>query len=187
MKSFFLLAIVSSISVAISASSALAQEPLTCGPDSGVWSCTRDTQSDLMPGNHNYLWDARNAQSCGTSGNSGSGNTGLFELGPAGDSCNFVPFSEGKEDEVMQHCQENANNGVWVPFFNDCHNAVKDSVENSGLVNPDVPGGRLGAHDYQDSESPLWRDSDVYTDDYGYDSDGDGILDQSRDANDSVW
>lgn len=45
------------------------------------------------------------------------------------------------DDDFMR---ENANNGVWFPFVNDCHNAINDALSNSGLENPGAPGGRFG-------------------------------------------
>jgi hypothetical protein len=44
----------------------------------------------------------------------------------------------------MDFMRENQNNGMWFPFVNDCHNAVKDAVESAGLEYPGAPGGRFG-------------------------------------------
>lgn len=53
--------------------------------------------------------------------------------------------SSGKEKEIMDFMRKNQNNGIWFPGINDCHNAVQDAVENSGLTYPGTPGGRLGS------------------------------------------
>ena len=153
------------------------QRQLSCGSNAGVWVCNRKT--DVGVGNHSYIWDARTRQACGTQGSSGASGTNRSEAGPLQDSCNFVPFSEGIEDKIFNHCNKNANNGVWVPGINDCHNAAQDSVEQSGLKYPGAPGGRLGDRNYSNSDSPAWVESgkDVYQ----RDSNGDGILDQSYD------
>jgi len=67
------------------------------------------------------------------------------EEGPEGNSCNKVEGSAGKESQVMDFMKENANNGIWFPFINDCHNAIDDALSNAGLKNPGAPGGRLGS------------------------------------------
>lgn len=120
---------------------ATAIDAAQCGPDAGVYVCERDASFGF--GNHAYLWDARTDQACGTSGISGSGNANGYEAGPSVDSCNFVPLSEGREDQIMNYCQANANNGLWVPGINDCHNAAADSVESSGSTYPGTPNGRF--------------------------------------------
>ena len=76
-------------------------------------------------------------------GSSGSG-AAVNEKGPIQDSCNVVENSKGKEKEIMDFMKKNENNGLWVPYINDCHNAVQDAVEHSGLVYPGAPGGRFG-------------------------------------------
>jgi hypothetical protein len=129
----------------------------TCNSQRGVWVCNREAQG--MPGNHSYVWDGRMGESCGMGGMSGYGTYNNPEKGPRGDSCNFVPLSEGQEDQIMNHCRANANNGLWVPAINDCHNAAEDSVTESDLDYPGAPGGRLGTIDYNDSGSPQWRES----------------------------
>ena len=155
----------------------------SCGSNAGVWVCNRGT--DFGVGNHSYIWDARNRQACGMQSSSSSSETNTSEAGPSKDSCNFVQSSEGKEDDIVNHCRENANNGVWVLGVNDCHNAVKDSVEQSGLKYPGAPGGRFGELDYsRDSKGDGISNSDSTTsveNEYSRDSDGDGILDQSYD------
>ena len=150
------------------------QRQLSCGSNAGVWVCNRKT--DVGVGNHSYTWDARTRQACGTQGSSGASGTNRSEAGPLQDSCNFVPFSEGREDKILNHCKKNANNGVWIPGINDCHNAAQDSVEESGLKYPGAPGGRFGDRNYSNSDSPAWVENE-----YSRDSDGDGILDQSYD------
>lgn len=152
------------------------QQGITCGSHAGVWVCNRKT--DFGVGNHGYLWDARTGKACGT-GDLGLGRTNKPELGPRGDSCNFVPSSEGKEKKILNHCRNNANNGVWVPGINDCHNAAQESVEESDLKYPGAPGGRFGKRNYSNSDSPAWVES--VESEYSRDSNGDGILNQSYD------
>lgn len=79
----------------------------------------------------------------GMQGSSGSGNH-TIEKGPSVDPCAEVENSTGKEDEIMDFLRKNADNGLWAPRFNDCHNAAQDAVESQGLVYPGAPGGRLG-------------------------------------------
>jgi hypothetical protein len=129
-----------------------------CGPNSGIFVCNRPTESGV--GNHTYLWDARNSQACGTSQFSTSeGDVNRSEAGPKTDSCNFVPLSEGRENEVMNQCKEHADDGIWVPYINDCHNAARESVESNGLSYPGSPGGRIGDRNYSGSDSPKWGES----------------------------
>ncbi len=94
-------------------------------------------------GNHAYPWDTTTNTAEGMRGSSGKG-ADAKEKGPSADSCNVVEGSKGKEKEIMDFMRENQNNGVWVPFVNDCHNAVQDAVESAGLKFPGAPGGRFG-------------------------------------------
>lgn len=79
----------------------------------------------------------------GMRGSSGFGAE-VNEDGPSVDSCNLVEGSGGKEKEIMDYMRANQNNGMWFPGVNDCHNAVEDAVENSSLIYPGAPGGRVG-------------------------------------------
>lgn len=118
----------------------------------------------IIPGNHAYFWDDRDAESCGMSSFSGSGGPGDEECGGVpgcgedgpwnpvtgeGDCCVSIPNSGGAEDEIMNCCKNNANNGIWFPWINDCHNTIKKCGSTGGGFPPpgpvpDPPGGRLG-------------------------------------------
>lgn len=74
-------------------------------------------------------------------------------MGPEGDACVKVPDSEGKEDEVMDFMEEHANDGTWVPYVNDCHNAVADALDAAGLPETPSPNGRFGRSDAEESSS----------------------------------
>jgi RHS repeat-associated protein len=108
--------------------------------------CNRKVDGFPFVGNHAYAWDTTTNTAEGMRGSSGSG-AGSNEKGPGpdGDSCDEVKGSKGKEKDIMDFMRANQNNGMWFPFVNDCHNAVQDAVENSGLTYPGAPGGRLGA------------------------------------------
>jgi RHS repeat-associated protein len=111
-----------------------------------IWICNRDVTGFPFVGNHAYLWDDRTGTPCGMNSSSGTGPTGRpgTDLGPQKDSCTKVMGSDGKEDDVMKCCNRDANNGVWTPGINDCHNAANDCIEESGLKTPGAPGGRVG-------------------------------------------
>ncbi len=105
--------------------------------------CNRPTS--LGVGNHAYGWDTRGeGEGYGMQGSSTGWDDHTMEQGPNQDICNPVEGSKGREDEIMDYLRENADNGIWIPFINDCHNAVQDAVEASGLHYPGAPGGRFG-------------------------------------------
>ncbi len=115
-----------------------------------IWLCSRTASG--MPGNHAYLWDDRGeGRSCGralSSGHApgdGTGPTGGAESGPPTDNCTRVAESEGWEDSIMDCCIRNANNRVWLPFINDCQNAVRRCVEGIIVAPPPIPDGRFGS------------------------------------------
>jgi RHS repeat-associated protein len=101
----------------------------------------------MAGGNHAYIWDttANNGQGDGY-GMQGSFGYGVHtqEKGPADDACAVVKGSAGKEKEIMDYLKKNADNWMWTPFINDCHNAAKDAVESQQLKYPGAPGGRYG-------------------------------------------
>lgn len=106
--------------------------------------CSRPVNGFPYVGNHAYLWDSTTSSGQGMRGSSGSGLES-DEKGPeGGDMCKVVKGSAGKEKEVMDFMREHKNDGPWVPFLNDCHNAINDALTNSGLPNPGAPGGRFG-------------------------------------------
>jgi RHS repeat-associated protein len=110
--------------------------------------CNRKVSGFPFVGNHSYAWDTTTNTAEGMRGSSGS-DVDSNETGPrvggAGDRCNVVKGSEGKEKDIMDFMRDNQNNGIWFPFANDCHNAIQDAVENAGLQYPGAPGGRFGA------------------------------------------
>lgn len=111
-----------------------------------VWVCNRATERvspSFGRGNHAYLWDDRDGASCGQQGSYGFGKFGEKEAGWPVDACNIVEGSAGKEDDIMSCCTSTANDKQWIPFFNDCHNAVDDCIVENGLTNPGAPGGRV--------------------------------------------
>ncbi len=105
-------------------------------------------------------WGGNGGQSCGTDGSSGSGilpgngdttrNPLDFpdgeEPGPPanyghdiweedGRHCTRIQDSDDddKADCAMIHCYEHANDGLWLPIINDCHNTVEDALDECGL------------------------------------------------------
>ncbi|GFE81307.1 hypothetical protein GCM10011487_33070 [Steroidobacter agaridevorans] len=110
-----------------------------------IWLCNRKVSGFPGFGNHGYLWNDKSNASCGMQGSFGFGPTGDKEKGPSVDFCVKVDGSDGLEDQVMSCCKKNANNGLWFPGFNDCHNAANDCIKSAGLTSPGSPGGRLGA------------------------------------------
>jgi len=105
--------------------------------------CSRKVNGFPFVGNHAYPWDTTTNTAEGMRGSSGSG-ADAKEKGPSADSCSAVKSSKGKEKDIMDFMRKNQNNGMWFPGVNDCHNAVQDAVEASGLKYPGAPGGRLG-------------------------------------------
>jgi RHS repeat-associated protein len=109
-----------------------------------LYVCSRPVNGFPFVGNHAYIWDTTTNTAEGMRGSSGTGGHSN-ELGPQGNACNKVENSAGRETQVMDYMRRNANNGIWSPFLNDCHNAVNDALGNAGLTNPGAPGGRLGS------------------------------------------
>jgi RHS repeat-associated protein len=114
-----------------------------------VFVCSRPARG--MPGNHAYLWDSTTGQSAGKQRSSGSGGDGSGEAGPArdgkeGDTCQAVANSAGREQEALDRLRNFENNGDWLPFINDCHNAVNNTLSALGLTNPGIPNGRFGPY-----------------------------------------
>lgn len=107
-----------------------------------VYVCNRKTTWGM--GNHAYIWNDQTNEGYGIQGSSISWNGHPPENGPSSDTCIAVEGSEGNEDKMMEYLKKNADNGLWVPFINDCHDAVEDAVESSGFEYPGAPGGRFG-------------------------------------------
>lgn len=110
-----------------------------------IWICNRRVEGFPGFGNHAYLWDDRINRACSMRGSSGSGLDSNAENGPfGGDSCNIVPDSNGRENDVMGCCHRSANAGIWFPPL-DCHHAANKCISSYGLRNPGAPGGRFGS------------------------------------------
>ncbi len=109
-----------------------------------VYFCNRAVRIPGMPGNHSYFWDSRNGRCCGRDqGNDPIGNCN--ERGPnGGDSCNLIPDSGGKEDDILKCCNNEINWGWWFPYANDCHRRANQCLAKLGITNPGPPGGRMG-------------------------------------------
>ena len=104
-----------------------------------IWVCSRRAFFPLgLIGNHAYLWDDRDGSCCGK----GSA-INCKEDGPGEDECRRVSGSSGKENGVMNCCRLTADDGNWVPYYNDCHDAVDLCLGARGLTNPGAPGGRI--------------------------------------------
>lgn len=104
-----------------------------------VYLCSRKAfQAIGGLGNHAYFWDDRKRRFCGI-GNSAS------EAGPSVDACHIVPGSDGREDRLMECCDFlKRNNGMYIPFLNDCQTGAARALNCAGLDNPGAPGRRLG-------------------------------------------
>jgi RHS repeat-associated protein len=109
-----------------------------------VYLCTRAARG--LPGNHSYFYSTSGTgQSCGMGGMFGRGSVGRGEFGLAADSCVLIPGSQGVEDLLMNCCYETANKGPWIPYLNDCYQAVEYCLEAAGFPNPGFSGTRLAA------------------------------------------
>ncbi len=121
-----------------------------------LYLCTVPTQTagpTLGIGRHAYLWDDRSGtpssqRECGQESSSGKGGNTSGNTGPItgssggvrpGTRCEPVDGSDGKEDDVMKCCRENANKGFWFPGITDCHNKAKDCLASNGLTPPFNP------------------------------------------------
>ncbi len=106
--------------------------------------CARKARG--MPGNHAYLWDTTTSTAAGRRaifGMSIMPGRGDDEAGPSGDSCRPVDGSEGKEAKIMADMKTWGNWGLWMPYVDDCQNAVDRVLSANGLTSPGVPGGRF--------------------------------------------
>jgi hypothetical protein len=135
-----------------------------------LYICGRPVTGFPGVGNHGYLWDSNQGQSCGMDGSCGSDCQtdtdpnwpGGGEKGPydhdsnaGGDCCNAIPATIDQVAAVMQCCKENANSGFWLPFIQDCHRPLKDCLAAAGLPPTGAPGGHLG--DSQGCKDPSDR------------------------------
>ena len=94
-------------------------------------------------GNHAFLYSTEIGISQGmgaSSGSQGSVNEPIDGL-----SYNVVPNPTGiSEADVMTYMESTMNSGIWIPYVNDCHEAIDDTLGNFGMENPGAPGGRVG-------------------------------------------
>jgi RHS repeat-associated protein len=124
--------------------------------------CSRDAET--MPGNHGFLYDTRNGDSCGK----GRGNHphGRENINDPGTFCYEIPGSDGREDAVMKCCREKTGSvwGIWgfFPWKHDCQNLAGDCLTQNGLSNPGAPGGRLGCRGGDCNVSYPFSASDPY-------------------------
>lgn len=113
-------------------------------PNQGILTCNRKT--DFKVGNHQYFYDPQLNTSCGY------GDLFGKEKGPSIDDCTLIPGSQGREEEIMNKCEELAKSerfsndlkwfGGYLPGVdeNDCHelaDQVMRTVE--GITPVDVP------------------------------------------------
>ena len=112
-------------------------------PAKGVMVCNRKTKGDF--GNHSYIWSIERQEGYAMQkvlfGYFGERTT---EVGPQHDCCVYVHGSAEFEDEIWSHVVANADNGIFLPGVNDCHNSVVDAVKSVGLSYEGSPGGRFG-------------------------------------------
>jgi RHS repeat-associated protein len=101
--------------------------------------CNRGAQLWIPNANHSYFYDTRNHRTCGRGINSGIENPGA-----PGTFCVDVPGSDGHEDSIMKCCNKTADQGMWFPGINDCHNSLDRCLKGEGIANPGAPGGRMG-------------------------------------------
>jgi hypothetical protein len=110
-----------------------------------IWVCVRPARD--LPGNHAYFWDDRKKQACGMSASSG-GDPDVNEKGPGKDHCTKIPDTDGKEDDIMKCCRENANRALWFPWapfkrVHDCFGLIEYCLGKAGC--PVLfPAGRTG-------------------------------------------
>jgi RHS repeat-associated protein len=115
-----------------------------------IWVVNRPVRGVLesIGANHAFLWDTTTNTGYGMGGSSGSGMIGMEYTFPPPGSYRVVPNSDGREAEVIAYMVETGNQGLWIPFLNDCHTKVDDVLSHFNLENPGAPGGRLGQISY---------------------------------------
>jgi RHS repeat-associated protein len=114
-------------------------------PSAGVSLCDRPADGLLgdVGLNHGYGVNNITGTVHGTTGMSGSGPQAREN--PESDDCRVQSGSVGFENEISNHLDQHANDGLWGPG-NDCHNALQDAVESVGLDYDGTPNGRWGGH-----------------------------------------
>jgi len=125
-----------------------------------LWVCTSPAFG-IIGVNHAYMWDDRPGippkdRECSMQSSSGKGGTHdggaigpspisaqIFDTwyGPpdSGVTCKKIPNSDGKEDDAKNCCRGKANNGIWFPGLNDCHNPLDKCLEDAGIPPEDIP------------------------------------------------
>lgn len=101
-----------------------------------IWVCIRKTA--CLIGNHKYLYDDRagaNPRSCGRPAPDPQRD---LPPGSEGTACVPVPGSEGHEQEIMDYCRDHANDGMYFPLVNDCHDAADAACRAAGLTPPQL-------------------------------------------------
>ena len=117
-----------------------------------LYVCTRHVEGAPWIGNHVYLWDSQGnggqGQSCGRQGKCGKGpNSNNNDTGPntPGQNCHLVAGATPSQIQAaMQCCSQTANNGIWFPWVNDCHNSINRCLKKAGL--PKQPNPRFGGN-----------------------------------------
>jgi RHS repeat-associated protein len=134
-----------------------------------IWKCTRT--ANLLVGRHAYLWDdrpgPRTNRSCGQGGTrrhrndrtSMPGDIGpiqssseplwdlTFQLFNPDIQCVPLDGTDGREDEIMDHCRDCVNDSGWFPFIVDCHDRCDSVLDDLGITAPPLP--RLNPQDLQ--------------------------------------
>jgi len=128
--------------------------PLVFTDPSGltVYICTRKVAGFPYLGNHAFLYNDQNNQSCQNEGSDSSGfdpNTSNGNpLTNPRYACRAIPFSANEEDSLMACCHKGDSNymngGLYIPGLDDCHTKANRCIYDKGFDNPGAPGGRLG-------------------------------------------
>ncbi|MCL4867350.1 MAG: hypothetical protein KJ063_00135 [Anaerolineae bacterium] len=94
-----------------------------------IYSCTRSAFFRGNVATHKYLWRGDTQEFCGM-GNAQS------EKGPEGDTCKTFWVDPQQAGEVMQVCRNKkaaADEKLWVPYINDCHKVVEQTLTETGI------------------------------------------------------
>ena len=125
-----------------------------------VWVCTNPAFRWLPGTRHAYFWDDTGAgRSCSMQGSSGIGSrrgdptSSEGDIGPGGDTgdlttwdgpdgirCRKVPDSHGREEDIFNCCQTEANRSpIYIPGALDCHMPVKWCLKLQHMHDPGHP------------------------------------------------
>jgi RHS repeat-associated protein len=113
----------------------------------------------MINGNHLYLWDTTTETGYGMTSSSGKEVGHKAEKEPPPGNYVVVPGSEGREEEVMRHMCDIADEGVWWLKRNDCFSKVEKVLKDCGLP-ADHPFKRRGPIPSENSTSgaPLGKE-----------------------------